>query len=80
MDDIIGEDSTYDTVKQMVFTRLIYQAHLTAGSQQIILASAEHTAFQIITRQQSLQELALVPYLPPLLIKYWALQTRKPRA
>lgn len=65
---IIHEDSQFDTEKQVVFTRLVYEVMLSEQPKTILLDPEEHTAFLWHTDRDKNKK-NLVPYLEEILEK-----------
>lgn len=60
---IIHEDSTFDTQKNIVFTRLVYVCSLREPIVSIKLNAEEHTHYKLITSLSELSNESPVPYL-----------------
>lgn len=65
LENIIHEDSNLDG--KLVFTRLVYAAHLLANSQTVTLDFEEHDQYRWITGLGNLAGENVVPYLQSLL-------------
>lgn len=68
VDQVIWEDSTYDSHKATVFTRLVYRAHLSGSNQTVRLDLCEHSQYRFINTDTIASKLQLVPYLQSILI------------
>jgi len=66
VNDIIHEDSNFDTEKQTVFTRLIYNCTVSCDC-DIKLDPEEHTEYRLISSLSELDDELVVPYLKELL-------------
>ena len=62
IDKIIHEDSQFDSSKNAVFTRLVYEAR-TIEQRDILLDPEEHTDFTWLSSLEELEGELLVPYL-----------------
>ena len=62
LDRIIHEDSQFDSSKNAVFTRLVYEAR-TIEQRDILLDPEEHTDFIWLSSLEDLEGELLVPYL-----------------
>ena len=62
LDRIIHEDSQFDSSKNAVFTRLVYEAR-TIEQRDIILDPEEHTDFVWISSLEDMEGELIVPYL-----------------
>lgn len=62
IDKIIHEDSQFDTSKNTVFTRLVYEARIIE-QRDILLDPEEHSDFVWITSLEDLEGEMIVPYL-----------------
>ena len=62
LDRIIHEDSQFDSSKNAVFTRLVYEAR-TIEQRDILLDPEEHTDFIWLSSLEELEGELLVPYL-----------------
>ena len=65
LENILHEDSNLNG--QLVFTRLVYAAHLLANSQTVTLDFEEHDQYRWITGLDNLAGENVVPYLQSLL-------------
>ena len=62
IDKIIHEDSQFDTSKNTVFTRLVYEARIIE-QRDILLDPEEHTDFIWLSSLEDLEGELIVPYL-----------------
>ena len=62
LDRIIHEDSQFDSSKNAIFTRLVYEAR-TIEQRDIILDPEEHTDFVWISSLEDMEGELIVPYL-----------------
>ena len=62
IDKIIHEDSQFDTSKNTVFTRLVYEAKIIE-QRDILLDPEEHTDFIWLSSLEDLEGELIVPYL-----------------
>ena len=62
LDRIIHEDSQFDSSKNAIFTRLVYEAR-TIEQRDIILDPEEHTDFVWISSLEDMEGKLIVPYL-----------------
>ena len=62
IDKIIHEDSQFDTSKNTVFTRLVYEAKIIE-QRDILLDPDEHTDFIWLSSLEDLEGELIVPYL-----------------
>ena len=62
IDKIIHEDSQFDTSKNTVFTRLVYEARIIE-QRDILLDPEEHTDFKWISSLKDIESNLVVPYL-----------------
>ena len=62
IDKIIHEDSQFDTSKNTVFTRLVYEARIIE-QRDILLDTEEHTDFIWLSSLEDLEGELIVPYL-----------------
>lgn len=62
IDKIIHEDSQFDTSKNTVFTRLVYEARIIE-QRDILLDPEEHTDFIWLSSLEDLEGELVVPYL-----------------
>ena len=62
LDRIIHEDSQFDSSKNAVFTRLVYEAR-TIEQRDIILDPEEHTDFVWISSLEDMEGELIVPYM-----------------
>ena len=62
LDRIIHEDSQFDSSKNAVFTRLVYESR-TIEQRDILLDPEEHTDFIWLSSLEELEGELLVPYL-----------------
>ena len=62
IDKIIHEDSHFDTSKDTVFTRLVYEGRIVE-QRDIILDPEEHTDFVWISSLEDIESDLVVPYL-----------------
>ncbi|MHC5217665.1 NUDIX hydrolase [Enterococcus sp. LJL128] len=67
--NILSEDSTFDPIKEQVFTRLIYAGEMIDTTQEIVLDNEEHTAFRWIEGLDELAEEKTLFYLDNLIPK-----------
>ena len=68
IDKIIHEDSQFDTSKNTVFTRLVYEARIIE-QRDILLDPEEHTDFVCISSLEDIDSELIVPYLIDIYIK-----------
>ena len=62
IDKIIHEDSQFDSIKDTVFTRLVYAGEILE-ERDIILDPEEHTDFVWISSLKDIESELIVPYL-----------------
>ena len=60
---VIHEDSNYDSVKDMIFIRLVYLSELKNSLDDIILDKEEHSEYKLIENISELNEELVSPFL-----------------